>query len=50
MLNVIEIQQTANEAKLTYDEVQRARQIADSLGIDASDVKTVIEIHEKYDK
>ena len=50
MLNVIEIQQTANEAKLTYDEVKRARQIADSLGIDASDVKTVIEIHEKYDK
>jgi membrane protein required for colicin V production len=50
MLNVIEIQQTANEAKLTYDEVQRAREIADSLGIDASDVKTVIEIHEKYDK
>lgn len=50
MLNVIETQQTANEAKLTYDEVQRAREIADSLGIDASDVKTVIEIHEKYDK
>jgi hypothetical protein len=50
LINVIEIQQTANEAKMTYDEVQRARQIADSLGIDAQDVKTVIEIHEKYGK
>jgi membrane protein required for colicin V production len=50
LINVIEIQQTANEAKMTYDEVQRARQIADSLGIDAEDVKTVIEIHEKYGK
>jgi membrane protein required for colicin V production len=50
LINVIEIQQTANEAKMTYNEVQRARQIADSLGIDAQDVKTVIEIHEKYGK
>ena len=50
LINVIEIQQTANEAKMTYDEVQRARAIADSLGIDAQDVKTVIEIHEKYGK
>lgn len=50
LINVIEIQQTANEAKMTYDEVQRARAIADSLGIDAQDVKTVIEIHEKYSK
>ncbi len=50
LINVIEIQQTANEAKMTYDEVQRARTIADSLGIDAQDVKTVIEIHEKYGK
>jgi membrane protein required for colicin V production len=50
LINVIEIQQTANEAKMTYGEVQRARQIADSLGIDAEDVKTVIEIHEKYGK
>jgi len=50
IINVIEIQQTANEAKMTYDEVQRARAIADSLGIDAQDVKTVIEIHEKYGK
>jgi hypothetical protein len=50
LINVIEIQQTANEAKMTYDEVQRARQIADSLGIDAQDIKTVIEIHEKYGK
>ncbi len=48
LINVIEIQQTANEAKMTYDEVQRARAIADSLGIDKQDVKTVIEIHEKY--
>ena len=50
LINVIEIQQTANEAKMTYYEVQRARAIADSLGIDAQDVKTVIEIHEKYGK
>jgi len=50
LINVIEIQQTANEAGLTYDEVQRARHIADSLGIDAEDVQIVIKIHEKYDK
>ena len=50
LINVIEIQQTANEAKMTYDEVQRARAIADSLGIDAQDVKTVIKIHEIYGK
>lgn len=50
LINVIEIQQTANETNMTYDEVQKARSIADSLGLDAKDVKTVIKIHEKYNK
>ena len=33
---------------LTVDEVLRAKEIADSLGIDAQDAKQIIEIHEKY--
>lgn len=33
---------------LTVDEVLRAKEIADSLGIDAQDAKQILEIHEKY--
>lgn len=33
---------------LTVDQVLRAKEIADSLGIDASDAKQILEIHEKY--
>ena len=33
---------------LTVDQVLRAKEIADSLGIDANDAKEILEIHQKY--
>ncbi len=33
---------------LTIDQVLRAKEVADSLGLDANDAKQIIEIHEKY--
>lgn len=33
---------------LTIDQVLRAKEIADSLGIDAGDAKKILEIHQKY--
>ena len=33
---------------LTVDQVLRAKEIADSLGIDAGDAKQILEIHRKY--
>ena len=35
---------------LSIDQVLRAKEIADSLGIDANDAKQIKEIHEKYNK
>ncbi len=35
---------------LTIDQVLRAKEIADSLGIDANDAKEIKDIHDKYDK
>ena len=33
---------------LTIDQVLRAKEVADSLGIDASDAQKIKEIHDKY--
>lgn len=33
---------------LTIDQVLRAKEIADSLGLDANDAKQIVDIHEKY--
>jgi membrane protein required for colicin V production len=33
---------------LTVQQILRAKEVADSLGIDAHDAKTIVEIHEKY--
>lgn len=33
---------------LTVDQVLRAKEIADSLGIDANDAKQILEVHQKY--
>lgn len=38
----------ADSTQLTVDEVIRAKEIADSLGIDAHDAETVIKVHNKY--
>jgi len=35
---------------LSIDEIIRAKEIADSLGIDANDAKQIKEIHDKYEK
>ena len=35
---------------LTIDQVLRAKEIADSLGIEANDAKEIKDIHDKYDK
>lgn len=40
----------AKETKLTVEQVIEAKEIADSLGIDVKDAKTIIEIHKKYGK
>ncbi len=33
---------------LTIEQILRAKEVADSLGIDAEDAKSILEIHEKY--
>jgi hypothetical protein len=35
---------------LTVQQILRAKEVADSLGIDAQDAKTILEIHQKYGK
>lgn len=44
------LQPEADSTHLTVDQVIRAKQVADSLGIDANDAKQILEIHEKYGK
>lgn len=38
----------ANETNLTIEQVVEAKEIADSLGIEANDAKEILKIHEKY--
>ena len=40
----------AKETKLSVEQVIEAKEIADSLGIEANDAKTILEIHRKYGK
>lgn len=35
---------------LSVEQILRAKEVADSLGIDADDAKTIVEIHEEYGK
>jgi membrane protein required for colicin V production len=42
--------ETSKETKLTVEQVIEAKEIADSLGIEANDAKTLLEIHEKHGK
>lgn len=50
MLNVITIQETANRTRMTYEEAREAKEIADSLGIDANDAVELKKIHDEYSK
>ncbi len=40
----------AKETELSVEQVIEAKEIADSLGIDVNDAKTIMEIHKKYGK
>ena len=40
----------AKETKLSVEQVIETKEIADSLGIEANDAKTILEIHRKYGK
>ena len=42
------LQPEADSTGLTVDQVLRAKEVADSLGIDANDAKQIMEIHQKY--
>lgn len=41
-------QQEKDSTGLTVEQIIRAKEIADSLGIDASDAKAILEVHQKY--
>lgn len=43
-------QEDSDSTGLTIDEVLRAKEVADSLGIDAQDAAQILEIHQKYGK
>jgi hypothetical protein len=43
-------QEKSKETKLSVEQVIEAKEIADSLGIEANDVKTILEIHSRYGK
>jgi membrane protein required for colicin V production len=42
------LHQETDSTGLTVDQVLRAKEVADSLGLDADDAKQILEIHEKY--
>ncbi len=42
------LQPEADSTGLTIEQVLRAKEVADSLGLDASDAKKILEIHQKY--
>jgi membrane protein required for colicin V production len=41
-------QSETDSTGLTVDQVLRAKEIADSLGLDANDAKQILEVHQKY--
>ena len=50
LFDFIDTQEKAEETKLTVEEVIEAKEIADSLGIEVKDAKTITQIHQKYGK
>lgn len=42
------LQSETDSTGLTIDQVLRAKEVADSLGIDANDAKQLLEVHQKY--
>ena len=50
LISVMDIQETANKTRMSYEEAKKAKQVADSLGLDKDDVMVIKEIHENYGK
>jgi membrane protein required for colicin V production len=50
LFDYMDTKEKSEETKLRVEEVIEAKEIADSLGIEANDAKTILEIHEKYGK
>jgi membrane protein required for colicin V production len=50
MISVMDIQETANKTRMTYEQTKRAKEVADSLGLDAEDVIVIKDVHDKYVK
>lgn len=42
------LQPTADSTGMTVEQIIRAKEVADSLGIDAEDAKSLLEIHQQY--
>lgn len=50
LFDYLDSNEMSKETKLSVEEVIEAKEIADSLGIEVNDAKTVMEIHKKYGK
>ena len=50
IFDYMDSQAKSKETKLSVDQVIRVKEIADSLGIQANDAKTIMEVHKKYGK
>lgn len=50
LFDFLDSHEMSKETKLSVEEVIEAKEIADSLGIEVNDAKTVMEIHKKYGK
>lgn len=50
LFDYLDSHEMSKETKLSVEEVIEAKEIADSLGIEVNDAKTVMEIHKKYGK
>jgi membrane protein required for colicin V production len=50
LFDYIDSKEKSQETDLTIEQVIEAKEIADSLGIEAKDAKSILEIHEKYGK
>jgi membrane protein required for colicin V production len=50
IFDYMDSQAKAKETKLSVDQVIRVKEITDSLGIQANDAKTIMEVHKKYGK
>jgi membrane protein required for colicin V production len=50
LFDYLDSQEKSKETQLSVEQVIKAKEIADSLGIEVKDAKTLLEIHDKYGK